>query len=377
MHILDVYGVPRVINALGTATIVGANVAAPEVAAAAAAALGINAEVDDLQRAACRAIARATGAEAGCVTSSAASGLAITAAAAMTGTDLGRITRLPDTAGLRHEVILQAGHDLNFGARISQMVRLSGAQVVAIGTANHSDRFHLRAALSPQTAAALYVVNGAVPSNGDFIPLPQYVEVCARAGVPVIVDAASEPDVRPFLAAGASLVIASGHKQMGAPTSGLICGQRSLVRACYLQNWGIGRAMKVGKEGIVGLIAALERWSARDPAAETGRWSGLAATFAALLPVEQTPTPYRIAVSTAPAPARDVANRLREGEPRVWVNAAEAQSLTLDLRALTPEDARLAADAIAAAIRDPHPPREDVAYHDLYWSEERLMRWPD
>jgi len=59
-------------------------------------------------------------------------------------------------------------------------------------------------------------------------------------------------------------VVASGHKVLGAPTSGLICGRKSLVRACYLQNWGIGRAMKVGKEGIVGLMAALEAWATRD-----------------------------------------------------------------------------------------------------------------
>src|SRR5207245_1112409 len=118
--------VRRIVNALGTSTIVGANVAPPEVIAAAAEALAANCEIDELQRAACRAIAEATGAGAGCVTSSAASGIAIAAAASMTGVDLSKIARLPDTEQLANEVVLQHAHDVNFGAPISQMVRLSG-----------------------------------------------------------------------------------------------------------------------------------------------------------------------------------------------------------------------------------------------------------
>jgi L-seryl-tRNA(Ser) seleniumtransferase len=377
MEICERYGLKRVLNALGTSTITGANIAAAEVAAAACAALGVNVEIDELQRAASRVIARTTGAEAGCVTSSASSGLAITAAAAMTGADLDRITRLPDTSGLRDEVVLQAGHDINFGGRISQMARLSGARVISIGTANHADAFHLRGALSPKTAAVLYVENGAVPSNGDFIPLEACVRLAAQAGVPVIVDAAAEPDVRPFLKAGAALVIASGHKSLGGPTSGLICGRKDLVRACYLQNWGIGRAMKVGKEGIFGLMAALERWAAREPGADERRLEELAAVFAEALPARGTASPHRIQIDTGEVEAREVANRLRENDPPVWVNEASGHRLTLDLRALSAADARLAAEIIARLLRDPGAPQEDVPYHDLYWSEQRLLRWPD
>src|SRR5262249_39395579 len=162
-------------------------------------------------------------------------------------------------------------HDVNFGAPISQMVRLSGARVVTIGTANHCDGFHLRGALSPRTAAVLYVVNGAISSAADLIPLEECVAIAGD--VPGIVDAAAEPDVRLFLRAGASIVISSGHKAMGALTSGLICGRKALIRACYLQNWGIGRAMKVGKEGIAGLIAAIERWYGPDRGDEAAHHS--------------------------------------------------------------------------------------------------------
>ena len=97
-------------------------------------------------------------------------------------------------------------------------------------------------------------------------PLKTFVEVCHTKGVPVIVDAASEYDLRMFLAAGADVAIYSGHKFLGGPTSGVVAGSKDLIRACYLQNHGIGRGMKVGKETIVGVAAALTAWKTRDHA---------------------------------------------------------------------------------------------------------------
>ena len=107
MTFFERHKVRRIVNAIGTSTIVGANVAPPEVITAAAEALATNCEIDELQRAACRAIAQATGAEAGCVTSSASSGIAIATAACMTGADLSKISRLPDSEGLANEVLIQ------------------------------------------------------------------------------------------------------------------------------------------------------------------------------------------------------------------------------------------------------------------------------
>jgi uncharacterized pyridoxal phosphate-dependent enzyme len=338
-------------------------------------------EIDDLQRAASRVIARATGAEAGCVTSSASSGIAVCVAAAMTGADLARIVRLPDTEGLRNEVILQHAHDVNFGARISQMARLPGAQVVSIGTANHSDAFHLRGAITPRTAAVLFVANSAVSSAGDFLPLDRVVEIASRSGIPVIVDAAAEPDLRPFVHAGASLVITSGHKAMGAPTSGLICGRKDLVRACYLQNWGIGRAMKIGKEGIAGLMAAVERWYSRDAEAESRCYQEIARVLAASLPIVAAGAAHRVAVDISQfeltLDPRQWANLLRESDPPIWIHDISGGRLVLDLRALDIEAAHRVIDRVNEIRSNPSLPVEDVPYHDLYYSEERLLRWPD
>ena len=310
---IERFGFKRILNAMGVPTILGANTASEDVRCAVDEALQISVEIDELQAAACRVIARATGAEAGCVTSSCSSGLAIAAAAAMTGSDLARIATLPDTTGLRNEVVLPLAHDINFGAPISQMLRLSGATVVRPGTVNHCDLYHLRGAIGERTAAMFYVDSGDVNPGGSFPPVAQWVAAAHAGGVPLIVDTAAGLDVRPFLAAGADLVITSAHKQMGAPTSGMICGKLELVRACYLQNYGIGRAMKVGKEGIVGCMAAVEAWYARDPAAEKARWNELLGILAERLPVRVGPRPS-VAVCSVPTgvSARGLANRLRE-----------------------------------------------------------------
>ncbi len=374
MSIRERYGLEKLINATGYPTIVGANVCAPEVIEAVSEALAVNVEIDELQRRACGVIARTTGAEAGCVTSSCSSAIAITAAAAMTGADLGRIMQLPDTSGLADEVILQKAHDVNFGAQVSQMVRLSGARVVEIGTANHADVFHLEAALSSRTAAILYVVSGAVNPEAHLLSLEQ----CTGRGVPVIVDAAAQPDVRPYLRAGADLVAASGHKALGAPTSGLICGRKELVRACYLQNWGIGRAMKVGKEGIAGLMAALEAWAARDPEPEKRRLAELGECLEKRLAgvkglrVVRGSSAHRVDLrvdaAAAGLTAQALANVLREGAPPVWPRDALGDTLVLDMRRLSDEEAGIVADRIRQALAARRAPAEDVPYHDLYRS---------
>ena len=116
------------------------------------------------------------------------------------------------------------------------------------------------------TAAGLYVVSHHVVHYGQ-IPFARFVEICHSAAIPVIVDAASEYDLQGFIAAGADLAVYSAHKFMGGPTAGIIAGRRDLVRAAYLQNIGIGRGMKIGKESMAGAICAMEKWMARDHAA--------------------------------------------------------------------------------------------------------------
>ena len=373
--------VKRVLNAMGVPTILGANTVSNAVRSSVDSILQVSVEIDELQAAACRVISRCTGAEAGCVTSSCSAALAISAAAAMTGSDLAAIARLPDTDGMPDQVVLPIAHDVNFGAPISQMIRISGAGVVHVGTASHCDGFHIRSALNERVAAVFYVDSGDVNPAGSFLPLEQCIEIAGSRDIPVVVDTAAGSDVRPLVQAGADLVLTSAHKQMGAPTSGMICGRLDLVRACYLNNYGIGRAMKVGKEGIVGCMVATEAWYGGDVDRQAGRCRGIASVLAQSLPVRPG---HDACTAVLPIPegtdmsARALANRLREGDPPVWVNRVDDRNreLWLDLRVMTEEDAVAIARRIDEALRNPEAPAEDVPYHDLYWSERRLLEWP-
>lgn len=262
----DANGFTRLINVSGTMTSLGGSVTGPAAQKAAADAMGHFVKMHELQEHAGRVISRLTGAEAGCVTASASAGISLCVAGCMTGLNPSRAEALPADSGPRDTVVAQAGHLCHYGAPIETAVGLTGGRLRVIGQSTLCADHQLEGALDDSVAAALYVVSHHVVHYGQ-IPFARFVEIAHRAGVPVIVDAASEYDLTGFIEQGADLAIYSGHKFLSGPTSGIIAGRRDLVRAAYLQNIGIGRGMKVGKESIMGLVAAMEAWMSRDAAA--------------------------------------------------------------------------------------------------------------
>ncbi|SJZ93232.1 aminotransferase class V-fold PLP-dependent enzyme [Consotaella salsifontis] len=334
------WGLRPVINASGTMTSLGASIVVPEAVEAMRAILTEFVEMGDLQRRASRTIAKACGAEAGFVTASCSAGITLAVAGAMTGADLAAIERLPDTSRLpRDEVVVQAGHLVNYGAPVEQAVRISGAKVVSVGQATSAEAYHLAGAITERTAAALYVVSHHVVEYGQ-IPLEEFAEVAHAKGVPVIVDGASEYDLTGFLARGADVALYSSHKFLGGPTGGIVAGAKDLVKAAYLQNLGIGRGMKVGKESIAGAIAALEAWGKRDHAAVRARekraldlWlstlEGRAGVDPRIVP-DPTNNPLdRLKVTVDPEAAHitawDLADAMARGEPPVIVRDHEVE----------------------------------------------------
>jgi L-seryl-tRNA(Ser) seleniumtransferase len=223
-------------------------------------------KMHQMQADASRVIAQLTGAKAGCLTASAAAGITLSVAACITGLNPAHVEALPKAPGPKCKVAIQTGHLCGYGAPIAQGIELAGATVLPVGQSTHVLDFQLQAALGPETAAALYIVSYHVVDYGQ-IPFPRFAALCVEAGVPVIVDAASEYDLTGFIADGTDIAIYSGHKFLGGPTSGIVAGRRDLVRAVYMQNMGVGRGMKIGKESIAGAIAAMERWMLRDHAA--------------------------------------------------------------------------------------------------------------
>ncbi len=271
----DVYrrfGVERLINAAGKMTALGGTAQTDGIAQALADAARAHVDVDVLRRRAGEFVARHTGAEAASITSGAAAGIAIAVAACVTGTDLERVMRVPDTEGLNRRVLLQPGHDINFGAPVRQMIALGGGRTEVVGWANSVPKALLERTFAAHDDIVAFVfVQSHHSVQEHMLDLQECIAIAHRHAVPVIVDAAAEEDLRCYVALGADLVTYSGGKAIGGPTVGFIAGRRALIDACEIQQRGIARAMKVGKEQIVGLLAALERYVARDVAAERTR----------------------------------------------------------------------------------------------------------
>ncbi|NGO51822.1 aminotransferase class V-fold PLP-dependent enzyme [Allomesorhizobium camelthorni] len=389
-------GLRPVINVSGTMTSLGASIVVPEAVEAVSAVLTEFVEMGDLHRRASEVIADLTGAEAGFVTASCSAAISLAVAASMTGSDLAAIERLPDTTGLKNEVVIQSGHMISYGAPVEQGIRLTGAKVVPVGQATSASAYHLRGAINEHTAAAVYVVSHHVVEYAQ-IPLKIFAEVAHERGVPVIVDAASEYDLAGFLADGADLVLYSGHKFLGGPTSGIVAGSKALVRNVYLQNRGIGRGMKVGKEGIVGALAALTAWKSRDHDGIRARerraldcWlealQGRPGVVAEIVP-DPTNNPLdrlKLRVDTVEAriSAWDIADRLAAGDPPVIVRDHEVEHgyFYLDPCNLHPGEEHKVAARLTEELEKARKSNETIVTpftERLLRQEAAILKWPD
>lgn len=380
-----------VINVAGTMTVIGASSALPEVIDVVADILPRFVEIGALQRAASKVIAKACGAEAGFVTASTSGAVTLSIAAAMTGIDRAAIARLPDANGLKSEVVVLQGHLVNYGAPIDQAIRLAGATIVPVGQATASTEYELEAAFGDGTAAALYVVSHHAARYG-MIPLSRFAEIAHAKGVPVIVDAAAEYDLRKFIAEGADLALYSAHKFLRAPTAGIVAGKRDLVRAAYLQNLGIGRGFKVGKEGIAGAIVALENWAKADHAATRAGERQLLDLWMATLGdhpgvtfsivADPTGNPVdRVRIDIDPRKAFTTAwavtTTLAAGDPSVVVRSEELEHgfFELDPCNLNADEAKIVADRIGGALREALGKRANPAPYADWRSAQENEIW--
>jgi L-seryl-tRNA(Ser) seleniumtransferase len=281
MDIYEEIGVTRVVNASGSMTYLGGSLMAPEVVDAMARAARSFVRMRELMSWAGRSIAEVTGAEAGLVTTGAAGGMLLATAACLTGMDRGRMQRLPDTEGMKNEVVVQCLHRISF----DHAVRAAGARLVVAGSAVETHPWELEAAICERTTALLHVILDPQPTVG----LEEAVRIAHARGVPVILDAAAElpplANLRRFVEMGVDLVIFGGGKDLRGPNdTGILCGRQDLVAAAALQafpNQGIGRPLKVSKEQIVGLVFALRRYVETDFAAEQQRWDAMAGRMSA------------------------------------------------------------------------------------------------
>ena len=267
-------GVRRVITASGSTTAYGGSKTRPEIHDAMNKASRMMVSLDDLNRAASRIIAEATGAEAGFVASGAAGGLVLQAAAVIAGSDPAMMDRLPDSTGMKNEIIIHKSHRFPY----DQCYTSVGAKFVEIGDGRRCQPWQLEAAFTENTAAVAYLFSPFITRRA--IPFPELCEIAHSHGVPVIVDAASmlppRSNLRRFTAEGADMVIYSGGKAVRGPQgTGILCGREDLIDAAFANaapHQFIGRGMKVAKEEIVGLLRAIELFVSEDEEAEMARY---------------------------------------------------------------------------------------------------------
>ncbi len=335
MNPYDELGLVPVINACGTPTMYGGSLMAEEVLGVMRAAARHFCPLDEVHAHVGKRIAQLLEVEAAYVTAGAACGLVLTTAACMAGSDPERITQLPDTTGLRRDVIVQEPHRIPY----DQAVRLTGARLVEIPGAAADQAAAGRAAIGPGTAALFYCAH-AMAAPGS-LPFAEMVAIARDGGVPLIVDAASEcpppATLTRFAHGGADLVIFSGGKSiMGPQSTGLVIGRHDLIAACAANGTphaAVGRPMKVSREEVFGFLRALELYLARDHDADAARWRSQVAhvrdglTQVPTIQVEtvvirETYNVPMLAVRPRPPAShwrQEVVAHLRNGQPRVAV----------------------------------------------------------
>jgi L-seryl-tRNA(Ser) seleniumtransferase len=258
-------GVKTVINCRGTWTYLSGSLEFPEVRAAQAEAAKYFVNMIELQRAVGRRLAELTGAESGLITSGAAGAMAASAAACMAGSDPQKIWQLPDTTGLKHEVIMVGGR-----SAFDNAIRLTGAKLVLVETAEE-----IANAITANTAM-IYTTD-----LGD--KLVREVAISKEHNVPMLLDdAAGIPpadNLKLYANMKIDLYTFSGGKGLQGPQcSGVLLGRKDLIEAALRNSnpWegAVCRPMKVGKEEVIGCLTAVETWLKIDSKKLYSEWNG-------------------------------------------------------------------------------------------------------
>jgi D-glucosaminate-6-phosphate ammonia-lyase len=270
-------GIRPLINAAGTYTVLTGSLLVPQAREAMAEASKYFVPLIDLQQVVGARIAKLLDVPAAMVTSGGAGSILLATAACLTGKDREKIRSIPDTTGMKNEVIMVRQHRMGF----DHACRAAGARIVEVETADQ-----LSAAISPKTAM-LFWVNISEPKGK--ITAKEFIEAGKRAGVPVFNDAAAElppaDNLTTLVKQGYDLVGFSGGKALRGPqASGLLLGRADLIEAAHMNNNPhgdtIARTAKVGKEEIMGILAAVEVHVKRDHAADMKLWHGFMQSIA-------------------------------------------------------------------------------------------------
>ena len=356
-------GVRPFINAAGTYTVLTASLMPPEVAQAWQYAARQYARLNELHDAVGAKIASLVGCEAAMVTAGAASALTLGTAACMTGTNQQFIRRLPDTTGMKTEVIIQKSHRYGY----DHAIRNCGIRFVEVVT-----REELERAISERTVMMLFF-NAADPSGQ--IKVAEFAELGKKRGIPTFNDAAADvppvENLSKYLKLGFDLVTFSGGKGLCGPQSaGLLLGRKDLIQAARLNSSpnsdSIGRGMKVNKEELLAMMVAVESYLKRDHQADWREWEKRVKLIADSVSTVRGVTTERYvpqianqvphlrirwdqsAVKIKPA---EVVRQLRDGEPSIELVPGARDQLGVAVWMLQPGEAQIVARRLRQILK--------------------------
>jgi L-seryl-tRNA(Ser) seleniumtransferase len=360
--VIQELGVRSFINAAGTFTALSGSLMPPEVVAAIQVASRKFVRLEDLHNAVGRRIAELLHCEAALVTAGCASALSLATAACVAGSDTARIRRLPDTTGMKNEVLVQRTHRVGY----DHAIRNAGVRMIEVET-----REELEKAVNERTAM-LFFLNASEPRGK--IRYEEFVALGKKHKVPTLNDAAA--DVPPvenlwkYTKMGFDLVAFSGGKGLRGPQSaGLLLGRRDLIEAAKLNNNpnadSLCRTNKVNKEEVVGMLVALELFLARDHAAVWNEWQGRCRRITdALKEFDDVRTEVNVPAIANAVPhlritwdyerrklsAAEMVKRLRDGKPSIEVNPGSGRQLVIGVWMMEPGEDAIVAERIRAIL---------------------------
>lgn len=373
-RIYESIGVDPVINCRGTFTIIGGSLERPEVLAAAKAAAAHFVQYDEMAFGVGKRLAEITGAEWGVVSAGCAAGLKHVTAACVTGGNPEKLIRIPDLTGMDKTEVIIPRYSRN---AYDHAIRNIGVRIVTVETAEEMSK-----AINPKTAM-IYVMAGNESAKGKPLSLEVIAGIARPANIPILVDAAAEiltiPNVH--LEEGATVVAYSGGKAICGPQcAGILLGKKDILMSAWQASsphHGPGRDNKVGKEEMLGMLAAVEAWVTRDHQAEWKTWLSwldvIAKRVSRIDGVETSvhePTALSnrspvLNVSWDPEKlhitAEEVAEDFARNKPRIAIGARSRDgqtSLNITTGQMQPGNEKIVADRIYAILsqkREPKP----------------------
>ena len=368
-------GAQPVINATGSVTLLGGSTPVQEVKEAMERADSAFIPLIELEQSAGAEIARLANVPAAYITSGAGSALTLAAAAYMAGGDDDLIQQLPDTTGLKDEIVIQNRERYWY----DRCLEFSGAKLVDAGDENGTTEDDIRAAITEKTCAVHVPVVEQAPKDPNVVPLEKVIEIGKEAGVYVSVDAAGQifplENFGKYVRMGADFQCIAA-KYMGAPHStGLALGTEEIIDAISRHSFvgyesrrirGLGRPHKVDRQEMMGCVAAVQRWFRLDH--ETRLASAETESMQIIKPLQGIPgvratlidniiahQPFGVTVDldadVVGFDNEELVVRLKDMDPPVWTRTSDNAPIMIHVFGLNPGEASLVGESIARAVR--------------------------